>query len=92
MDASETHAMELVRVDATGTEEWHCPTCGRRFQMRWPPNYAKVVLEPGDELATHTGGKGGVAMGSASVLEREPEQPLSTEIADLWRRLLRDLE
>ncbi|NJN19213.1 MAG: hypothetical protein HC822_24650 [Oscillochloris sp.] len=103
MFETETHAMELVQVDAAGTEEWHCPMCGRRFQMRWPPEYAKVVLVPGDEYAIHTGAKGGLQMGEPAVLDAEnyraapsasptPEPELSPEVSDLWRRLLRDLE
>jgi hypothetical protein len=31
--------------------------------MQWPPNYRKIILEPGDENAMHSGGKGGVSMG-----------------------------
>lgn len=109
MFETETHEMELVRVDEGGTEEWHCPTCGRRFQMRWPPDYAKVVLEPGDVWATHTGGKGGLRLSPQSVMDvdaysplpeslaeppassvREPD--LDEDVANLWRRLLRDID
>jgi hypothetical protein len=50
--------MILKGTDESGAEEWYCPTCGRRFLMQWPPNYKKTVLEPGDEYAIHTGGKG----------------------------------
>lgn len=53
------HEMQLVRTHDSGAEEWHCPTCGRRFLMHWPPSYKKVVLEVGDEFAAHVGGKGG---------------------------------
>lgn len=97
MIEAETHEMELVRVDEAGAEEWHCPTCGRRFQMRWPPDYAKVVLERGDEHVTHTGAKGGLRMGPAEALDAEhgpapSEPPLSEEVSELWRRLLRGLD
>jgi len=26
--------------------------------MNWPPDYQKVILDPGDEYAMHSGGKG----------------------------------
>jgi hypothetical protein len=90
MVAAETHPMELVQVDATGVEEWYCPTCGRRFQMRWPPEYAKMVLEPGDPYAIHTGGKGGLQMGVPELFDAEVYPP-ADDGSDLWRRFLRDL-
>jgi hypothetical protein len=61
------HSMELERTYPSGAEEWHCPTCGRRMIMQWPPAYKKIVLEAGDEHATHSGGKGGLHMGAAQV-------------------------
>jgi hypothetical protein len=61
------HAMELERTYPSGAEEWHCPACGRRMIMQWPPQYKKIVLDPGDENATHAGGKGGLQMGAARV-------------------------
>jgi hypothetical protein len=55
--------MELERTYPSGAEERHCATCDRRMIMQWPPKYKKIVLEPGDENATHAGGKGGLQMG-----------------------------
>ncbi len=52
------HEMVLEKVDSAGIEEWYCPTCGRRFLLQWPPDFKKVILEAGDENATHSGGKG----------------------------------
>jgi hypothetical protein len=49
------HRMRRVERWATGGEEWWCPVCGRRLLLRWPPGYAKLVLDPGDERAAHTG-------------------------------------
>jgi len=57
------HAMELEHTYPSGAEEWYCPTCGRRMIMQWPPKYKKIVLEAGDEYATHAGGKGGIQIG-----------------------------
>jgi hypothetical protein len=58
MVEQEYHEMFLESVHPSREEEWHCPTCGRRFLMQWPPAYSKVVLEPGDESAIHSGSKG----------------------------------
>ncbi|HEU5103761.1 MAG TPA: hypothetical protein VFU22_32315 [Roseiflexaceae bacterium] len=58
MPNSPQHEMILETTHASGAEEWSCPTCGRRFLMQWPPQYNKVILEPGDEYAIHTGSKG----------------------------------
>ncbi len=52
------HQMVLEKTFPSGTEEWYCPTCGRRFIMNWPPNYKKTVLEPGNENVAHSAGKG----------------------------------
>ena len=58
MDQQEHHEMVLETTHASGAEEWYCPTCGRRFLLRWPPAYEKVIIEPGDEFAAHSGSKG----------------------------------
>jgi hypothetical protein len=63
------HEMHLETTHPSGAEEWACPTCGRRFLMQWPPAYKKVVLEVGDEYAYHSGGKGGLSIGTASITE-----------------------
>jgi hypothetical protein len=67
MSEQQHHTMCLVDTDASGAEEWFCPTCGRCFLLRWPPMYQKTVLDPGDEQATHSGGKGGLMIGRLSV-------------------------
>ncbi len=67
MSEQQHHTMCLVDTDASGAEEWFCPTCGRCFLLRWPPMYQKTVLDPGDEHATHSGGKGGLMIGRLSV-------------------------
>ncbi|MDL4822003.1 hypothetical protein [Actinomadura opuntiae] len=50
-----THHMRMVRAEESGTEEWACPTCGRRMLLRWPPHYSKQIIDPGDERACHIG-------------------------------------
>lgn len=62
------HQMTLERVYPSGAEEWACPICGRRFITTWKP-YRRIVLEPGDESASHTGSKGGLKIGEVSVGE-----------------------
>ena len=58
------HEMVLEKTHESGAEEWFCPVCGRRFLMQWPPNYQRVILEPGDNYAIHSGGKMGLSMGT----------------------------
>jgi hypothetical protein len=74
------HEMIVQHAVAADADEWLCPTCGRRFVMRRPPNYEKVVLDPGDERAGHVGGTGGVGIGPIEVTAWSGE--------DAWRRWL----
>jgi hypothetical protein len=71
------HEMQLERVYPSGAEEWVCPACGRRFLVQWQPSYSKLVLEAGDEMALHSGCRGGPGrspgQGSLPELAEEPE-------------------
>jgi len=71
-DHQQHHEMVLEKIHESGAEEWYCPVCGRRFLMQWPPNYSRIVLEPGDETAIHSGGKGSVRA-SSEIQEAEEE-------------------
>ena len=71
-EIQEHHVMVLEGVHPSGAEEWFCPTCGRRIMMQWPPNYKKIVLEPGDEYAVHSGGKGGLQMNDLVAKQNNP--------------------
>lgn len=51
--------MRLAATDPSGDEEWVCQTCGRRLLIGHPPAFTKAVLDPGDEQAIHSGGRGG---------------------------------
>lgn len=73
MGETEQHQMVLHATHASGSEEWHCPRCGRRILMQWPPNYKRIVLEPGDEHAYHSGGKGGLSHSASRVTTREED-------------------
>ena len=55
-----------------GTDEWYCPTCGRRVIIAYPPRYKKIVLVEGDPSAVHSGGKGGVQIYPHHVGEVDP--------------------
>jgi hypothetical protein len=55
-----THVMTLTSAHEN-TECWTCPECGRVLLIEWEPWYRRVIA-PGDEAATHSGGKGGLVM------------------------------
>lgn len=55
------HIMEFV-VEHEGTEEWHCPTCGRRFLVTWQPEFVMDVIEIGDSFVSHSGSRGGLTI------------------------------
>jgi len=88
--SQEKHKMVLEKTYATGAEEWCCPTCGRRFIMRWPPRYEKIVLEPGDEYAIHSGGKGGIRLHSAELARQENVTP--DEGLAVWRAWIDEVD
>jgi hypothetical protein len=77
---SEHHIMVHQGTHSSGAEEWYCPACGRRFLMSWPPDYKRVILEPGDENAVHTGGKGGVQMNNMQANSPDLLDELSAEM------------
>lgn len=68
------HEMVLERTHPSGAEDWHCPTCGRRMSITWQP-WKKIVLEPGDIYAAHSGSKGGLRMGPLQVSQGENDTP-----------------
>ena len=61
-----THAMTLTETDARGRELWECDECGRKALFTWEP-FSRDVLIRGDDEATHTGGKGGLTMGTPTI-------------------------
>ena len=94
----EQHEMHLVQTHDTGAEEWHCPTCGRRFLLHWPPDYRKEVIETGDEYAIHTGGKGGLQMQAPQPLltphvsQPEPDVEISGDLRAALEEALADID
>jgi hypothetical protein len=70
------HEMLLQRSYPSGAEEWHCPTCRRALIMHHQPDHGRlkiIVLTPGDELASHHGSSGGLALQGVQVREAEDE-------------------
>ncbi|HEX4814602.1 MAG TPA: hypothetical protein VFV66_17820 [Nonomuraea sp.] len=76
-----THEMVMVERIESGEEVWDCPECGRRLLLRWPPDYSKQVLVPGDESVGHSGATGGVRVGAVEIAPAPDERD---------RRWLRD--
>lgn len=69
---TEKHEMVLQTTYSSGAEEWHCPACGRRMTVTWQP-WKRIILEPGDIYAAHSGSKGGLHVGSLTVNNRDQE-------------------
>jgi DNA-directed RNA polymerase subunit RPC12/RpoP len=85
MNNQEQHEMVLEKTHLSGAEEWHCPVCGRRMLVNWKPKFKKIVLEIGDDYAIHSGGKGGLQVGSVQakpVDVLEPEDELQSHNED----------
>jgi len=92
MITQENHEMQLERRHESGTEEWYCPTCERRFLMNWEPKFKKIILEVGDEYAIHSGGKGGLRIGSVEIIQRDLETgEISEESLRPWIKALKNL-
>ncbi len=79
MNTGIQHNMVIVKQHDDGSQEWLCPTCGRRFIMQWPPHYRRTILEAGDENAVHTGGTSGIGAGPVETGEDHFVEPESAE-------------
>ena len=91
MNQEQTHEMVLETTHPSGEEEWNCPRCGRRFLLNMPPAYRKIIINVGDELAIHTGSKGGLRMGSVQIVR--PEEPMLPEgIITALEKILKDFD
>ena len=80
------HHLKRAGIRENGAEEWLCPSCGRHLLLRWPPEYQKLVLEPGEEYATHTGATAGVQLGPLEVVADDSPAGPGWD----WRRWLAD--
>ena len=91
MNEQSTHEMVLEATHSSGAEEWYCPTCGRRFMLKWPPGYQKVILNAGDESVSHSGGKGGLSMGSLQI-DQPGERDLPENVISTIEEILKDFD
>ncbi len=64
------HEMLHTGTDSSGFETWECVYCPRKILLHWPPEYSRLVIEPGDENASHVGSQGGLTM-NATVTPRD---------------------
>jgi len=51
---------------------WNCPVCGRRVLVT---EDGLVIAEPGDPIANHRGGMGGLTIGAVVVSAIEDDGP-----------------
>jgi hypothetical protein len=91
MNEQQKHEMVLETTHPSGAEEWYCPICGRRFMLSWPPEYKKIILNVGDERASHTGGKGGLSIGEFQTIEKE-DLELPDQVRSSIEKILKDLD
>jgi hypothetical protein len=60
MNQNYTHKMKISNIHESGAQEWLCLDCDRRILVSWTPAFKRIVLEPGDDDAVHTGSFGGI--------------------------------
>lgn len=89
MAHADQHMMQLDKTYDSGAEEWVCPVCERRFIVQWPPAYKKIILNPGDEYAFHSGGKGSILMGTPQVQDSQAGEPM---LAPVWMEAIEALD
>jgi hypothetical protein len=67
MNGHINHQMKISNVHESGAQEWLCLECERRVLITWNPGFKRIVLEPGDERAVHSGSFGGTQLGESTV-------------------------
>ncbi len=93
MYETQKHEMQLETTHPSGAEEWYCPTCGRRILLRLPPTNEMIIVERGDQYASHSGSTGGLRIGPVQVAQRDAERDeISEESLRLWIKALEDLD
>ena len=87
------HEMVLEMTHPSGMQGWYCPSCGRRILLLVPPNSEMVIVEAGDQYASHSGSIGGLRIGAVQVKEQdEKPQEVSEESLRPWIKALENLD
>jgi hypothetical protein len=84
------HTMSMIR-EHEGTEEWHCPICGRHMIVNWKPKFKRTVLKAGDSSVSHSGFRNDLQSGgepSASVHNLQAEKPIDESRLAPWETWL----
>ena len=89
MSRRERHELILNRTYADGSQEWACPTCGRRLLLQWPPAHRRIVLEPGDESAMHNGDR---EQPWPEVVNKEVAVLHESGLSELWLEAIASLD
>lgn len=95
MSRRERHQLILNRTYADGSQEWACPACGRRLLLQWPPAHRRIVLEPGDEQATHDGDREQPwpeVVSKKDVATKDVATLHESGLADLWLEAIAALD
>lgn len=91
MNDLERHEMKLEARHSSGAEEWYCPTCGRRFVVQWSPVFNRVILEPGNQYAGHSGSTGGLRIGPPQITKTDGTENAEDEGLGSWGEWLDDV-
>ena len=85
------HEIILEFAHDPGMEGWYCPTCGRRILFLSSPNHQMVIVEPGDQFASHRGSTGGLRIGLVGIEQGEKADEISEERLRPWIKALEKL-
>jgi len=85
------HKLVLSEIFSSGAQEYYCPICGRRFVIQFLPNFKRIMLDHGDEMAVHIGG---TPQRKARACEPSGDQmgKLDDPYLQLWRNYLDNIE
>jgi hypothetical protein len=87
------HEMILEMTHASGMEGWYCPTCGRRMLLHVPPSSDVIIVEPGDQYASHSGSRGGLRIVGVQVRgSNEEPGKISEERLRPWIKAIEKLD
>lgn len=82
------HTMSIIR-EHEGTEEWHCPTCGRHMIVNWSPKFKRTIVQTGDLSVSHNGFRNGLQIGrGAAASDSAVERPIDEARLMTWEMWL----